>query len=386
MREREIGQILYYLALGMWLVVALLKYTYFRDMIPMSLISRRVMYTVWGLLFVKFLLDCELKLKNVFILAVMLLLSYIAYEHNSLQFATMFFLIYGAHNVPFRRLCYFALLMQVTVFLATIAAMKYGILEDVIWDETTRGRHGLGFTHCMLASHFGFFMAMLWAVVRQKIDWFAFLVILGGNIILYCYTGGRTDFALSIGFALVALFLCTFEKKLPPANKWIASILSLAPVSLCIGSIGLTMLYHPDSALFQKLNSVLSQRLSYGKSAIAEYGFSAFGQKIVFVGMSALYYKPEAEYNYVDNGYLMTTLQYGLVFISLFCLAMGVLLYRLARSGQWLLVLCVLFSLLFGVFNPQMMYLTYDTFLLLLPQAFEEILLEERRLNRSMVV
>ena len=85
-----------------------------------------------------------------------------------------------------------------------------------------------------------------------------------------------------------------------------------------------------------------------------------------FIGASTLYYKPDAVYNYVDNAYLMQMLLYGTVFILVYCVLMSLLLYRLVMQNEKMLLMCVLISMVFGMVNPQSMYLTYNPLLLLL--------------------
>ena len=46
MKEKQWGETLYITALIAWLLVGLIKYTYFKDMLPMKLISDPVMYGV----------------------------------------------------------------------------------------------------------------------------------------------------------------------------------------------------------------------------------------------------------------------------------------------------------------------------------------------------
>jgi len=139
-------------------------------------------------------------------------------------------------------------------------------------------------------------------------------------------------------------------------------------VKPCCGgsSIGVTMAYQKGNPVWEKWNYISNNRLKLGYEAIVQYGFTWFGQKIRFIGASTLYYKPDAVYNYVDNAYLMQMLLYGTVFILVYCVLMSLLLYRLVMQNEKMLLMCVLISMVFGMANPQSMYLTYNPLLLLL--------------------
>lgn len=155
MKEKQWGETLYITALIAWLLVGLIKYTYFKDMLPMKLISDPVMYGVLSCCLVKIILEADRTPRNLLMLGVTLLFMWIAFKIDKLPFAAMFALIYGGRNVSFRKLCRIMFWVQLLLFLITVLAAKAGVLEDVLWEEGVRNRHGLGFTHCMLASHFG---------------------------------------------------------------------------------------------------------------------------------------------------------------------------------------------------------------------------------------
>ena len=365
MKEKQWSETLYITALIAWLLVGLVKYTYFKDMLPMKLISDPVMYGVLICCLVKTILEADRTPRNLLMLGVTLLFMWIAFRIDKLPFAAMFALIYSGRNVSFRKLCKIMFWVQLLLFLTTVLAAKAGVLEDVIWEEGARDRHGLGFTHCMLASHFGFFTAIAWIAMKNRMKEFAALVILISNGILYYLTNGRSDFLLSI-LIVVSCLVCEHffaEKKFP---QWFAYALMFVPWICLIASIGVTMAFQKGNPVWEKWNYVSNNRLKLGYEAIEQYGFTWFGQKIKFIGASTLYYKPDAVYNYVDNAYLMQMLLYGTIFILIYCILVSRLLYRLAMRNERLLLVCVLISLIFGMVNPQSMYLTYNPLLLLL--------------------
>ncbi len=379
MKEKQWSETLYITALIAWLLVGLVKYTYFKDMLPMKLISDPVMYGVLICCLVKTILEADRTPRNLLMLGVTLLFMWIAFRIDKLPFAAMFALIYSGRNVSFWKLCKIMFWVQLLLFLTTVLAAKAGVLEDVIWEEGARDRHGLGFTHCMLASHFGFFTAIAWIAMKNRMKESAALIILISNGILYYLTNGRSDFLLSI-LIVVSCLVCEHffaEKKFP---QWFAYALMLVPWICLIASIGVTMAFQKGNPVWEKWNYVSNNRLKLGYEAIEQYGFTWFGQKIKFVGASTLYYKPDAVYNYVDNAYLMQMLLYGTIFILIYCILVSLLLYRLAMRNERLLLVCVLISLIFGMVNPQSMYLTYNPLLLLLVR--ETMPSEQRTVNK----
>ena len=60
-RKAELGTVLYLTALVLWLSLALVRYTYFKDYLPTDLISRIFCTTAQALLLYKLTLDFEFK-------------------------------------------------------------------------------------------------------------------------------------------------------------------------------------------------------------------------------------------------------------------------------------------------------------------------------------
>ncbi len=368
-RKAELGTVLYLTALVLWLSLALVRYTYFKDYLPTDLISRIFCTTAQALLLYKLTLDFEFKWQQAAGLFLLVLFMTIAWAGGSLQFATMFALVYGAKNVPFENILKTSFAMQMIVFISTVFASQTGTLEDYIWEATTRQRHGLGFTHCMLASHFGLFLSLIYIAMVKKMTWLRAVVILAANGVLYYFTDGRTDFYLSILFVILAFVAGNLNGRLKGEKIW-AALFAVLPFVLFGISVAAAFAYDEQNEIFLKLNQVLNNRFVLGQRAIEEYGFTLFGQKIKWIGASNLYYSRKELYNYVDNSYLMMSLTYGVIFVIGYCLAMGYVLYKKTVQKETMLVVCLLIILAFGVINPQSMYLTYNPFLALLALAW----------------
>ena len=364
-QKRDVGTILYLTAFVLWLFVGLVKYTYFKDMLPMKEISKNFLCTALCLLLVKTIMDFRISLRNVLGLFLLVLFMTIACAGGRLQFAVMFALIYCATNVSLDKILKTALTAQLLLFLSTIVAARSGVLEDFIWDAATRQRHGLGFTHCMLASNFGLYISLIYIGIVKKMTLFRAAAILLLNGILYHFTDGRTDMYLSVLFVISAFILGNIGQKIK-GQKVFGCIFAALPMILWTISVVATAQFSLDNPIMVKVNTILNHRLSLGYDALAEYGFPLFGYKIKWVGQSNLYYNPTLKYNYVDSSYLMMMFTYGSIFVLCYCVAMGWLLYKKMAEKDTMAVVILLIILAFGVINPQSMYLTYNPFLVLL--------------------
>ncbi len=368
-RTIELGEILYLVAFALWLSIALIRYTYFADFLPVKPILQTVCCVVQLLLLIKFTKEFEFSWKQVAGLFLLLIFMTIAWASGNLQFATMFALIYFAKNVPFEKILKVSLVMQILVFTITVFASQVGILEDVIWHDTGRQRHGLGFTHCMLAAHFGLYISLVYIGIVKKMTFLRAVAILIFNGILYYFAVGRTDFYLCLLFVPMAFVVQKLAGRLK-GEKILGILLAAVPFVLFAVSVLVTAQYGENTEFILGLNQKLNGRLYLGYEALKNYGLPLWGRKIKWIGASVLYYDPAAKYNYVDNSYLMMSLSYGVVFVLGYCASMGYVLYKKALQKEWMLVLCLMVILAFGMINPQSMYLTYNPFLVLLAMAW----------------
>lgn len=370
MEKREKwSEILYLTAFVLWLFIGLIKYTYFKDIFPVSKIDNYVFYVVLLLLLAKLTVDFIFDFKHVAGLFLLLLFMTIAWAGGRLQFAVMFALIYSASGVSFEKILKASFVLQLLVFLSTIAACRTGVLADTVWTDGNRLRHGLGFTHCMLASHFGLYLSLIYIVLVKKMTLVRAIVIIGLNYILYRYTMGRTDMYLSVLFVILAFCFGNLGQRIRGERifGWLAALIPW--ISLGV-SVVLTRIYVWNDPIWHRLNSVLNNRLTFAQLGAQNYGFTWFGQKIRWVGVSSLTYHPEWTYNYVDNSYLMMMFTYGTLFILCYCAAMSYVLYHKMKKKETMLMVCLVVTLIFGLINPQSMYLTYNPFLVLLAAAW----------------
>jgi hypothetical protein len=363
------GEIIYLTAFVLWLLTALTKYTYLKDKIALKEFDDTIFAFVLVLLIVSLICDFTGRPSELAGLFLLILFMTIAYASGSLQFAAMFALIFCAGRAALQRILKAALCCQLFIFFLTLFCMNIGVVEDVIWNEQGRVRHGLGFTHCMLASHFGLYMSIVYMAIVKKMTLKRAVAILALNGILFHYTDGRTDFYLSIVLVLLGFLLGNIGQRLKK-EKLLGLLAALIPSAGLVFSIAVTKAFREDSPVWMRLNSVLNSRLLLGSQAIEQYGFTWFGQKIRWIGASKLYYDPTAVYNYVDNSYLMMMLTYGTFFILCYCVAMGIVLYRMLKEKETMIAVCLLVALAFGMINPQSMYLTYNPLLVLLADVW----------------
>ena len=368
-KSKNYSEIIYLIAFVLWMFIAILKLTYFKDMIPIDDISRVVQYGVLALLFIKLIRDFDFSFQNAAEMLLYMLFMFVAYSGGRLAVPVSFALVYSAKNVSFEKLLKVTLVMQAAFFAVTVTCSQIGVIEDYIWDAGSRDRHGLGYTHALLGSHFVLFMSLILVLLIGKMTVWATVLILVGNYFMYLVTDSNAPLLIVAGFTVLAWMARLLEKYMKPIRvlSWLAS--SIPMVFWGIG-IWIVCTASWDSVILNKANIFLHGRLSLMCEAWENYGLTLFGQKIKWVGESTVKNDPTLLYTYVDNAYMQSMFNYGILFVILLCAGFGVVLYRNMQKGNYLLVVVLLVVLGHGLLNPQLIELAYNPFLLLLSGAF----------------
>lgn len=163
----------------------------------------------------------------------------------------------------------------------------------------------------------------------------AITVLIGGLIYIFC--GARTN-ALCIWLLAGVLFYTKIRrddakkrKKEYEMASWFSGLLASAGTICAAGILILSMLYTKGSSIFLKLDSILSQRLSFSKKGMEVYGFSIFGQYIPMQGNGGSTETP-LNYFFLDSSYISILLQYGLIMFVMILILWGIIGLRARKE------------------------------------------------------
>ena len=318
-----------------------------------------------------FCLMHKISIKNVlFSIAASCLLVLIVFHANSATESTLLilFILSGMHLKSERIFyCYF-FIIAVAVLL-TLFLCFAGILPDVVAYDflTDRKRHYLGFNYTSYLSNYFFHILLVYFYLFKKITIRSTVVILMINFCVMRLTDTRAVYYLVI----LLVVLAWMEKKL----NWIfqsriahLSFVLVMPV-LATSMIYLAYNYTAASAVYSKLDAMLSTRLQMGHKAITDYGFPLFGTHIVWsVGQYGV--DRTTAYFYVDSSYLNGVYTYGLALVVAVIVGFSVMNHSFWKRRQYLNCLILTMLAAHGFTDPQLMILLYNPFLLLIGSTF----------------
>ena len=191
-----------------------------------------------------------------------------------------------------------------------------GISTNFLFDATDRHRWGLGYNWTTVAPITYMFLVFGYLYLRQnRTKWWEYFVLLALAIWFFQQTNTRYTFlttVLYIGVCFFNRFLCRkpwrLVKSIGRANMFV-------PLLIATASIALYFLYNPDSAWWERLNSLLSNRLKYGYNAIKNYRITLFGQKIEWLGhelKNVLEGRVHSD-DFLDSAYIRNLYLYGVI-------------------------------------------------------------------------
>lgn len=280
-------------------------------------------------------------------------------------------MLWGAKDVPWRKILQVFLIVAVTILVVSFCASMLDVIENLQYakEDGKRLRNSFGSMYTTdFASHiFSIFLAGFYLLKDRLRLWHCVCcMVIAGLVFWFCNT--RLDVGCTLLLVVVFAGLniwnrkphleekyCAQEKN---TRKWVWFMPFTAAVMYMV-----TMLYTDKLGIMVKLNTVLSNRLELGKTALNRYGYSPFGQYVEMVGNGGSTIQMK-EYFFVDCSYLYVALRYGLVFL-LIALAVYVLCCRKFRKDYYFLAAIVLISINCMIAH-HMIELAYNPFALAL--------------------
>lgn len=370
-KNKNHSEQLFLMAYCLWMIYAVLKITMWSEIELVNTVCGYLQKTAYLLLVVRFVQKKRYTKKDV--AAVFLIIFSCALATHSVynkQLIAAGIFACSAGDVKFEKILKYTLILQGVVMAVTIAASQIGIIEDVMWYDSGRIRHSLGYQYCGYPAHLLLFMTLGWLCLRKKIYLMDAAILLGMNYAMYVVTDARTDFYLVVLSVIGGLvWVKDYSVKILCNTRDFLTKYGFA--LLAVFSVAAHVFYNPSNATFQKINQILNGRLELGYNAVRQYGFSLLGTKIRWYGQGSLRADPTRTYNYVDCSFLKEGLSYGIIFLVILALGYFLLGKRIIKIRNHMLGWAVLMSLAYAVINAHLCVLTFNVFFLAFGELFE---------------
>ncbi|MBQ5481088.1 MAG: hypothetical protein IIT67_06570 [Clostridia bacterium] len=298
-------------------------------------------------------------------------------DERSLAFLLVILL--SARGVQANKIFRVTLWMQAFLAAFVFLSAAFGFIIDLRFERGgVFNRHALGYWFPSYIMSYYFFVLLLLFWTRKKpLKPTSVALLEGLNLLLYLLTDARLGLMVNT-FLIAVEFVRSGEKWRAPLHRFVDKLMAvrvlgpvirwgwaLLPELLC-GYLALLFTF-PLSALAQKTDYILSNRIYYAYVGVQKYGIHLLGNDIEWVGFGARTDISDIEktYNFVDCAYVYILLYFGvLVFLGML-FAMFWVSVRLGRKGEY--HKCFLYGIIFiyCFVEPRLLELNMNTFLFL---------------------
>lgn len=368
---KKIQEKLFFLSLGLYLIFTILNTSFYA--IYINSFSKLLMVLCVLILILKEILLKETTRKELLLLFIsFILLSLLLLHVNGIAMLPLFFFIYSARNIEFKKIAKFTTILSFILLIFIIISAELGIITNYQTITEERTRTYLGFRYPLFPQMilFNITLANLYAN-KENFSLIRSLFWIIINYWMFTYTDSR----LSCYLAILLVFAVAFIQKKPNFfdNKKLLSYILIFSFPICaILSIGVTSSYDISSSTMYNLDEFLGGRLHLGYNSLSEYEINLFGHdtKYIGAGLNIDGQRTVGIYNYVDCLYINMLEKYGLIFNILFLSLLSYVLYKIWQKKDYILFIILIGFAFHGIIDDLEIYLYYNIFWLAIAQPF----------------
>lgn len=247
----------------------------------------------------------------------------------------------------------------VTAFVVVLSLL--GIINNVNTMRHLKAVRYLGFTAPLAPILFCFVVLTFVAYKREDIRLSHIIAISAINIWLFVESQVNAPFFTVFLILLCAILLKKWNRlRNYQLSRKMKIALIILPLVAFAFSVIISSIYTPNNPIMQAINVLVNGRWQLQKTAIETYGLKLFGNNIQWEQSFAW----GTEYLYVDSAFLKYALMNGLGFMALFVTYLIIVMKRICDDNNKFYLIVFTVIVIYGIFNPQLLYLEYNPFLL----------------------
>lgn len=382
-KKINISDLLFGLAYLPWIYAWMFTSTYYKDILhPYAIIK---FMQVFGIILLLLRLGLKSKIKvRSLIISILMIICGTVVSYNNQNASLVFYsviIIVLASDMNLEKIVRWTMVGQICITLITIFSAFAGIIPNVISNSMAGGfsriRYGMGYTYSTFLPNYLLSILIEYIYLKKNKKWkiLEIAIFLICNMFTYYYTRTRLAFGM-ISVVLFAEFINIFRKhKVDKSVGGIFSIFTKWGVVLCAAFSILTTCFYDSSRKFLAfLNTLLSERLRFGKMGLIQHGVSLFGSDVVWE-------TDASKYNYIDSSYINIMICYGLIVFLVVIVGFTIAGRFAAKENNRAMCLALLLWFARAVIDPQLFLLWFNPFLFLIGEAFSGILKKRRSEN-----
>lgn len=285
-------------------------------------------------------------------------------------------LLIGAVDIPYKKILKVYVWCAIIIMGLAMLGSLTGAVRDLTYVKDKTYRHSFGICYPTdFAAHGIYLLLSIWVVYENipvMIGIIAMLLFAAFQY-RYCYTECSEIVAVlsAVGMAYVWLVSRIKDKKSLIAKfTWCIDQLLTVFMGICAGIIiWMSFKCGDEYPLLQKIDSIISGRLTLAQRAFREYGIKYFGTAFDMVGFGSETVR-RSGYNFVDSSFCLILVRYGMAVLAAVLVIYFLVERKALRSGKRKLMVAFALISIHSVIEHHLLELAYNPFLLL---AFADI-------------
>lgn len=282
----------------------------------------------------------------------------------------------GSIDIPYKKILKVYVWCAIIIMGIVIIGSLTGAVRDLTYVKDKTYRHSFGICYPTdFAAHGIYLLLSIWVVYENipvMIGIIAMLLFAAFQY-RYCYTECSEIVAVlsAVGMAYVWLVSRIKDKKSLIAKfTWCIDQLLTVFMGICAGIIiWMSFKCSDEYPLLQKIDSIISGRLTLAQRAFHEYGIKYFGTAFDMVGFGSETVR-RSGYNFVDSSFCLILVRYGMAVLAAVLVIYFLVERKALRSGKRKLMVAFALISIHSVIEHHLLELAYNPFLLL---AFADI-------------
>lgn len=363
---------IYFLAFTIYFLPNFLMQTTFSDGTNSHLL-RLISYIAIPLLLYKIFVIDKWSRTELAIIILLLLTSVITWRvAQNNDYILLFPFIFGAKNINFKTIIKWYLYFSMIFMLSIMAMSLLRVIPNLIYySENRPTRYALGMVFPSNIAAFILFMALAYCYLRfNHLNLWDYCGIFIAACIGMKLTNTRLDFIATI-LIIPVMVIAQRAYRNKKISRYLASFFWFAvPITAWIVIFG-SYFYSENNYLLKKLNDLSSGRLVLGHYAFQRYKPNLFGRSIEeysYAGVQGHKYAngigQSHNYFYIDSSYLRMLLLLGIVAFIVIVICLTLVALKSTAQRTYVLSAIILIVSLSLMFEPHVIQLVYNPFLL----------------------
>lgn len=370
------GKKLYFLAFVIYFLPTFLLDTMFSAYLGAHEL-RLIAYLCLPFLFVKTIFVDKWSKKQLFVIALLFLISLVVWRKSqNIQLVFLLPFIVGAKDVNLEDILSWFFKLSFYCMLLTMVFSLIRIIPNLIYvSESRPTRYSLGMAYATYSATHYLYMVLSYCYLRfGRLSILDYIGIAAFDVVFMLLTNTRLDF---IAVLLVIPFIEVAQRSFY-GKRWaeiLASFFWMATPVIATITLIAAYFYTPGNHILRRIDHLTSGRLFLSHLAFQKNNVNLLGRRIVehaYSGFKGHAFQnnaarfPGMSYFFVDSSYVRMLLLWGFIVFTLVIISMTIIALHSTVNKTFALSAIMVIVALNCMFEPYIIYLVYNPFLLAL--------------------